>query len=208
MASQDSTEPDKGQSPSTAEQVGAVAEVLGGAGDDPDTPPTQTVTSPPAVKAKRARRLAKLTRGAGIGRYVIIDMLGKGGMGDVYAAYDPELDRRIALKLVRDVTGDGREALIAEAKTMARVSHPNVCAVYDAGNFNEGVFIAMELVDGQTLGDWRRTPRKWREILAVFEAAGATGACACSTSGWRASGSTRRRATRSTPRASPIRART
>ncbi|HUQ06536.1 MAG TPA: serine/threonine-protein kinase [Kofleriaceae bacterium] len=186
MASQDSTEPDKGQAPSTAEQVGAVAEVLrgggGGDGDDPDTPPTETVTSPPAVKARRGRRLTKLTRGAGIGRYVIIDMLGKGGMGDVYAAYDPELDRRIALKLVRDVTGDGREALVAEAKTMARVSHPNVCAVYDAGSFDEGVFIAMELVDGQTLGDWRRTPRKWREILAVFEAAG-RGLCAAHAAG-------------------------
>src|SRR5262245_48380786 len=148
MADHDATEPEQASSPSTAEKVGAVPDVFAEPDPDPDAdvPPTATVTAPP--EHKRARRLPKLTRGAVIGRYVIIDLLGKGGMGDVYAAYDPELDRRIALKLVRDVTGDGRERLVAEAKTMARVSHPNVCAVYDAGSFDEGVFIAMELVDG------------------------------------------------------------
>ncbi|MBZ0234379.1 MAG: serine/threonine protein kinase, partial [Deltaproteobacteria bacterium] len=177
MADQDATEPGEGSSPSTAERVGAVAEVLRRG----DTPPTETVTSPPAQR-RRARRLPRFTRGGVIGRYVIIDLLGKGGMGDVYAAYDPELDRRIALKLVRDVSGDGRAHLITEAKTMARVSHPNVCAVHDAGSFDEGVFIAMELVDGPTLADWRRTPRSWREILAVFEAAG-RGLCAAHAAG-------------------------
>jgi tetratricopeptide (TPR) repeat protein len=151
----------------TADQVDAVAAAL----RDGDASATATVTSPPPVP--RGRRLPRMARGAVIGRYVVIDLLGQGGMGDVYAAYDPELDRRIALKLVRDVTGDGRARLIAEAKAMARVAHPNVCTVHDAGSFAEGVFIAMELVDGQTLADWRRAPRTWREILAVFAAAGA-----------------------------------
>ena len=128
-----------------------------------------TVTAPPRG---RTGGLAEYARGTLIGRYVLVDLLGKGGMGAVYLAYDPELDRRIALKLVRDVTGDGRERLIAEAKAMARVSHPNVCAVHDAGSFAGGVFIAMELVDGQTLGEWRKQPRTRREILAVFDAAG------------------------------------
>ena len=177
MADQDSTEPEDGSAPSSASQVRAAAELL----RRDDTPATETVTSPPAQR-RRARRLPRLTRGGVIGRYVIIDLLGKGGMGDVYAAYDPELDRRVALKLVRDVTGDGREHLIAEAKTMARVSHPNVCAVHDAGSFDEGVFIAMELVDGPTLAEWRRTPRSWREVLAVFTAAG-RGLCAAHAAG-------------------------
>ena len=171
MADREVTEPAEGTSPfassSSADPVDAIAAAL----RDGDEPPTESATSPP--QAARARRLPRMARGTVIGRYVVIDLLGKGGMGDVYAAYDPELDRRIALKLVRDLTGQGRERLIAEAKAMARVSHPNVCAVHDAGRFAEGVFIAMELVDGQTLTAWRRTARGWREILAVFAAAGA-----------------------------------
>src|SRR5689334_16480905 len=111
MADADATKPERGEAPSTAERVGAVAEVL----REGDTSPTETVTSPPQQPGRRGRRLPRFTRGGLIGRYVIVDLLGKGGMGDVYAAYDPELDRRIALKLVRDVTGDGRESLIAEA---------------------------------------------------------------------------------------------
>ncbi|MBK7196374.1 MAG: tetratricopeptide repeat protein [Myxococcales bacterium] len=180
MADREVTEPAEGTSPfassSSADPVDAIAAAL----RDGDEPPTESATSPP--QAARARRLPRMARGTVIGRYVVIDLLGKGGMGDVYAAYDPELDRRIALKLVRDLTGQGRERLIAEAKAMARVSHPNVCAVHDAGRFAEGVFIAMELVDGQTLTAWRRTARGWREILAVFAAAGA-GLCAAHAAG-------------------------
>ena len=161
---------------SSADPVDAIAAAL----RDGDEPATESATSPP--QQGRARRLPRMARGTVIGRYVVIDLLGQGGMGDVYAAYDPELDRRIALKLVRDLTGQGRERLIAEAKAMARVSHPNVCAVHDAGRFAEGVFIAMELVDGQTLTAWRRRPRSWREILAVFAAAGA-GLCAAHAAG-------------------------
>ncbi|MBK9035260.1 MAG: protein kinase [Myxococcales bacterium] len=176
MADRDSTEPAPGTSPFSTAQVDAAVDQL----RDGDATATATMTSPPP--GPRRRRLPRMDRGTVIGRYVVIDLLGQGGMGDVYAAYDPELDRRVALKLVRDLTGQGRERLIAEAKAMARVSHPNVCAVHDAGRFAEGVFIAMELVDGQTLTEWRRTPRSWREIVTVFAAAGA-GLCAAHAAG-------------------------
>ncbi len=125
-----------------------------------------------APQARRSRRLPELDRGTVVGRYVVVDPLGRGGMGDVYGAYDPELDRRIALKLVRDITGDGRARLIAEAQAMARVSHPNVISVHDAGSFADGVFIAMELVDGETLAAWRKQARTRAAIMAVFTAAG------------------------------------
>jgi serine/threonine protein kinase/dipeptidyl aminopeptidase/acylaminoacyl peptidase len=113
---------------------------------------------------------------ATIDRYKILDCLGKGGMGVVYAAHDPELDRRIALKLVRVDRGGTdvlRQRLVREAQAMARVQHPNVLAVYDAGVVEDQVFIAMELVDGSTLSAWQRAaPRAWREIVQHFVLAG------------------------------------
>ncbi len=119
-----------------------------------------------------------LERGARVGRYVIIDVLGKGGMGVVFEAYDPELSRRIALKLVR-ADGHGgdptnsRDRILREAQALAQLSHPNVVAVYDVGEFEDSVFIAMELVEGNTLRRWRRKHKPSRErIIAVFLAAG------------------------------------
>ncbi|HLL56163.1 MAG TPA: tetratricopeptide repeat protein [Myxococcaceae bacterium] len=104
-------------------------------------------------------------------------MVGKGGMGVVYAAYDPELDRKVALKLLggfRSHGDDGQARLLREAQAMARVTHPNVTAVYDAGTYGAQVFIAMELIEGgKTLRDWiLETRRSWREILDVMVEAG------------------------------------
>ncbi|MBK6923122.1 MAG: tetratricopeptide repeat protein [Deltaproteobacteria bacterium] len=107
-------------------------------------------------------------------RYEIRACVGFGAGGTVYAAYDPELDRRIALKLLR-VAGGRREAKRwnREAKIMARVVHPNVVAVHDVGERDGQVFIAAEFVDGSTLDAWRRTQaRSWREILDAYVAAG------------------------------------
>jgi len=117
-----------------------------------------------------------LARGTTVGRYTILELVGRGGMGEVYAAYDPELDRRIALKLLRlePVEGESRaEArLLREAKAIARVSHANVVTVHDTGTFAGRVFIAMEFVDGATLKDWLEAqPRTRAEILHVFVAA-------------------------------------
>jgi len=118
----------------------------------------------------------QLQPGARVGRYQILGAIGRGGMGEVYAAYHPDLDRRIALKVVAGAsrrTGERRARLLREARAIARLSHPNVVTVHDAGTFGDRVFIAMELVDGSTIDQWLdAAPRTWRQILEVFIAAG------------------------------------
>jgi eukaryotic-like serine/threonine-protein kinase len=115
-----------------------------------------------------------LPRGATVGRYVILDLVGAGGMGRVYSAYDPQLDRRLALKLMiggRDP--NNRQRLLREARALARVQHPSVVGVHDAGEVGDQVFIAMDLVEGTTLSEWlKRQPRPPAEILATFQRAG------------------------------------
>jgi eukaryotic-like serine/threonine-protein kinase len=127
-----------------------------------------SLATPPAAGATFAR-------GASIGRYVVLDTIGTGAMGVVYAAYDPELDRNIALKLVHDRARelDRRARMLREAQAMARLSHPNVVPVHDVGTVDGQVFIAMELVEGRTVKEWlAEQPRSRREILDVFVAAG------------------------------------
>lgn len=113
--------------------------------------------------------------GSRLGRYVILYRLGSGGMGVVFAAYDPELDRKVAVKLVRLETGSptAREALRREAQAMARLSHPNVVAVHDVGGEGDDVFLAMDLIDGVTLDEWLKLEKRgWRDVLRVFLQAG------------------------------------
>ncbi|MBI3182282.1 MAG: tetratricopeptide repeat protein [Myxococcales bacterium] len=120
-----------------------------------------------------------LPRGTAAGRYVILDRIGAGGMGVVYAAYDPDLDRKIALKVLRaDALGSSasdehRVRLLREAQAMAQLSHPNVVAVHDVGLLGGQVFVAMEFAEGLTLREWlARKPRSWRQVLEVFLQAG------------------------------------
>ncbi len=98
------------------------------------------------------------SRGAQVGRYLIIDMLGAGAMGEVFSAYDPKLDRRVALKLVKlgshEDQAKARDRLLREAQALAKLAHPNVVAVHDAGTHGDRVFIAMEYIEGQTLSTW------------------------------------------------------
>jgi tRNA A-37 threonylcarbamoyl transferase component Bud32/tetratricopeptide (TPR) repeat protein len=138
---------------------------------------SRTVSVAPASGPLRPPASAhELARGTSIGRYTVLELVGRGGMGEVYAAYDPQLDRKIALKLLRT---DGREAearaearLLREAKAIARVSHPNVVTVHDAGTFGDRIFVAMEFVEGATLKEWlAERPRQRAEILEVFAAA-------------------------------------
>jgi serine/threonine protein kinase/Tfp pilus assembly protein PilF len=117
--------------------------------------------------------------GAALGRFRLLAELGRGGMGIVFVAYDPELGRKVAIKLVRPETSvtvsasEGRERLLREARAMAQISHPNVIAVHEVGTFAEQVFIAMEYVEGTTLGKWlSEKNRPWREVLAMFVQAG------------------------------------
>jgi serine/threonine protein kinase/tetratricopeptide (TPR) repeat protein len=113
------------------------------------------------------------------GRYVLLGRLGSGGMGVVHAAYDPTLDRKIALKLLRP--GDGgsvdtaaRGRLLREARALARLSHPNVVHVYEVGTLeDQQVYIAMEYIEGQTLRAWQKEARRpFRDVLARYRAAG------------------------------------
>jgi eukaryotic-like serine/threonine-protein kinase len=118
-----------------------------------------------------------LRPGEVLGRYVISGGLGAGGMGVVYAAEDPRLGRRVALKLLRsaraDAAGERQARLEREAQAMARLSHPNVLPVFDMGVEGGQVFLAMELVEGSNLAEWlRQRERPWREVLGLFLEAG------------------------------------
>lgn len=115
-----------------------------------------------------------LEPGQRMGRYEIERLIGAGGMGVLYVARDTKLDRHVALKLMRPHYADevGRARLLREAQAMARLSHPNVVNVFDLGEVDERVFVAMEFVEGGTLRDWLKTPRKPEEVLAVFSQAG------------------------------------
>jgi tetratricopeptide (TPR) repeat protein len=115
--------------------------------------------------------------GTRMGRYVLLGELGRGGMGVVYSAFDPELDRKVALKVLRPgSSSDATEAaarLQREGRAIAKLAHPNVVAVFDVGAEGGNVFVAMELVDGGSLDRWiAAESRDWREVVDVFLQAG------------------------------------
>ncbi|HEX8701181.1 MAG TPA: serine/threonine-protein kinase [Myxococcaceae bacterium] len=149
-------------------------------GSDSGPVPQQTAThslAPTPVLGEPAKPPAPRNTER-VGRFIPLRVLGEGGMGVVYAAYDPELDRKVALKLLRVTRKDvdletGRLRLVREAQAMARISHPNVIPVFEAGPWDGQVYVAMELVDGGTLHDWlKEKPRSWREILEKYLSAG------------------------------------
>ena len=118
-----------------------------------------------------------LAPGASMGRYTILERIGSGGMGMVYAARDPELGRRVALKVISTTSRVGlpelRQRLLREAQAMAQVSHPNVTVVHEVGMVGSQVFLAMEFVEGPTLRKWlEAAPRGWREVLEAYFQAG------------------------------------
>jgi tetratricopeptide (TPR) repeat protein/predicted Ser/Thr protein kinase len=145
----------------------------------PRDPDADTVVQRPGRAGASDALHERLARGALLGRYVVEEQIGEGGMGVVYAANDPELHRRVALKLLQPELGsgahasDGRARLLREAQAMAQLSHPNVIHVYDVGTFEDHVFLALEFIDGEHLGRWiRRELWPWREVVRVFIAAG------------------------------------
>ena len=153
-----------------------------------------TVVATVAASEGEASPATPAVRGQSIGRYLLLSQLGAGAMGVVFAAYDPELDRKVALKVLKHQSSDvvaSRKRLQREAQALAKLDHSNVVAVHDVGVHNERLFIAMEYVEGITLGTWMaeaesaptlsgRRPdaeralraRPWREVLAVFIQAG------------------------------------
>ena len=110
---------------------------------------------------------------AKIGRFTVVGVLGSGGMGIVHEARDPELDRRVALKVLHaSDSADARTRLLREARAMAKLSHPNVITVYEVGTDGGRDYIAMELIEGGSLADWLDRKPSEREILVAFIAAG------------------------------------
>ena len=108
-----------------------------------------------------------------LGRYIVITELGAGGMGVVYKAFDPDLDRKVALKLLLgQATPQARTRLLREAQAMAKLSHPNVVPVFDVGVFDAQVFVAMDFVDGMTLSAWMESRHPWQEVVDLFVQAG------------------------------------
>jgi serine/threonine protein kinase len=123
-----------------------------------------------------------LSPGTLVGRYQVVEKLATGGMGVVFRAYDPELSRHVALKLVQQSSMDFdrlvsveeyEQRLLREAQALARLSHPNVVAAFDVGKFEGALFIAMELIDGVSLRHWLQVePRSLAAILHILLEAG------------------------------------
>lgn len=110
-----------------------------------------------------------------LGHFVLMQKLGAGGMGTVYAAYDDRLDRRVAIKLLHVSAANQLQwqIILREAKALARVSHPNVVAIYEVGEASGQAYLAMEFVDGITLAAWQNQSRRsWQELLSIYLQAG------------------------------------
>ena len=127
---------------------------------------------------EHARAVRLLRPGQQLGRYAIGGVRGIGSMGVVYAAHDTELDRAVALKLLRSdaargAIDQGRARLVREAQALAKLSHPNVVAIHDIGVHDDEVFVAMELVEGAALDEWLHAPaRTVADKLAALIGAG------------------------------------
>tara|TARA_R110002096_G_scaffold435826_2_gene663629 strand:+ start:174415 stop:177390 length:2976 start_codon:yes stop_codon:yes gene_type:complete len=128
----------------------------------------------PSVEPTIADAERQFRAGQQVGRYSLIRIAGQGGMAVVYLAYDPELDRNVALKLLRGSSTDKhKDRLRREAQAMAKVHHANVAQVFDVGSHDGEVFIAMEFVAGETLTSWLASEKRaWKEIVEAFADAG------------------------------------
>lgn len=110
-----------------------------------------------------------------VDRFLIEHELGAGGMGTIYAAWDEQLQRRVALKFLHRVSTDpaGEQRLFREAQALAQLSHPNVVSIHQVGRHEGRVWLAMEHIAGQTLRAWgKEAPRSKAEVLHVWIAAG------------------------------------
>jgi tetratricopeptide (TPR) repeat protein len=189
MRGRDEVDPDKthptieGQRPAepapqrapVPKPIDAGQKPLGLSGDTVPWDPAAAVpeASPHAEAAAGSAPVPLLRR---VGQFVLLERLGTGGMGVVFAAFDEQLERKVAIKLVATQTGGERaqQRLLREAQAQARLSHPNVVTIYEVGTLPEGkLFIAMELVKGDTLRTWQEDgARTWQDIVAHYAAAG------------------------------------
>ncbi|MEM6993763.1 MAG: serine/threonine-protein kinase, partial [Myxococcota bacterium] len=116
-----------------------------------------------------------------VGRFSLRDRVGAGGMGVVYSAFDPQLDRTVAIKLLHPDATDGggdpagpdaHELLLREARSLAKLRHPNVVTIHEVGTEGRRLFLAMEFIAGEPLDSWMRTSPPWQEVVAVLRDAG------------------------------------
>jgi tetratricopeptide (TPR) repeat protein/tRNA A-37 threonylcarbamoyl transferase component Bud32 len=148
------------------------------------TSPSETQGSEATPSESLSERLGKLPQGAPrLDRYVLLEQTGRGSFAAVWSAYDPQLDRKVAIKILRlreraDVDSE-QQRLLDEAQMLARLSHPNVVAIHDVRPLDDaalgrGLFIVMEHLAGPTLAAWMNveSPRPWREVVEVFVQAG------------------------------------
>jgi hypothetical protein len=146
----------------------------------PNTQDSDEIERPESDKLARAvaksrigaKLFAKKAEAVKLGRYHLLEMVGAGGMGVVWGAWDPELDRRVAIKLVKAEMQAARDRILIEGQALAKLSHPNVVPVYDVGVVDEQVYLVMEWVRGKNLRAWCRQSRSIHDIVAVYRAAG------------------------------------
>jgi serine/threonine protein kinase len=124
-----------------------------------------------------ARLFASVQQTPEIGRFTLLGLLGRGGMGMVYAACDPQLDRKVAIKVVRAAAESSesvevaRARLIREARILARLAHPNIVTIHETGQHGDEVFVVMEFIEGESLDEWA-VGRSWAEVVAMYVEAG------------------------------------
>jgi eukaryotic-like serine/threonine-protein kinase len=124
------------------------------------------------ARARIANKLFAKNEQVRLGRYHLLELVGTGGMGVVWGAWDPELERRVAIKLVKATMPAARDRIQLEGQALAKLSHPNVVTVYDVGVVDDQVYIVMEWVRGETLRTYGATPHTLRELVAIYRAAG------------------------------------
>jgi eukaryotic-like serine/threonine-protein kinase len=137
---------------------------------------TEFADLPPSVETfvrANGGALAEHAAPQTLGRYHLLKVIGVGGIGVVWGAWDPELDRQVAIKLVRPTASLAQERILGEGRALARLSHPNVVPVYDVGVVEDQIYIVMEWVRGKTLRSYCTEPHSAREIVALYRAAGA-----------------------------------
>ncbi len=153
-------------------------QTLEGSSPDEDSVNAQTLLDP---SSGRVRTVAESQQPLRVGRFTVIEEIGRGGMGIVYAAYDPDLDRKVAVKVLQaesessDEASEGKARLLREAQAMARLSHPNVATVHEVGMMGDQVFLAMEFIEGRTLKAWMAEvglTADWRATVSMFHQAG------------------------------------
>jgi tetratricopeptide (TPR) repeat protein/predicted Ser/Thr protein kinase len=129
-------------------------------------PPTSDGSTVDRVQRQFSSRLHP---GQTIGRFRVERPLGRGGMGSVYAVHDPKLHRVVALKILHASRPEEQPRLLTEARALAQVNHPHVITVHDVGRWDDRVFLAMELLEGQTLRQWRtQVQRSWQEVVDAY----------------------------------------